>query len=653
MPEDKAAPLKAMVKDCLPKMNYLDISLDQVLACLHEKPKVPKVALNYDPPPIYYSETPAIMVIYLGQPEFKPIAGTKLTFAVNTNWTVIQDPATTMTYLLDEDTWLMGRDPIKGPWMATTDLPAEFSKLPSDGDWDEVKKHIPGKVGHAAPRVFAATQPSVLIVTNGPPTFTALPGTRLMYVSNPTMPLFWDVSNGDYYYLDAGRWFRAKELTGPWSAASTDLPAEFAKIPRDSAMGYVLCSIPQTQEAEDAVLLASIPHKATIDRASAKVTVAYTGAPKFVAIEGTTMTYAINTGYQVIYAAGQYYCCYNGVWFVCPLATGPWVVCTTVPSVIYTIPPSCPLYNCTYCYVYGSTPTTVYVGYTSGYSGEYVAATGVLMFGAGMMVGAAIASSSCYPCYYSYGCAACYHYGYGGYYRGASCYGPYGGAGYRAGYNPATGNYYRGGYTSGPGGARWGGQAYNPYTNTYSQHTGGTNGYKSWGNSYVQQGNKWAESGHQSNWRGSAGYAENSQGKWAEGAHSNLTDSSIGKTSSGDYYASHDGNVYKSSGDGSWQKYNGDGNWSDSNWNKSADRSNVSSLNSDAWSRGQGTSNAASSWSDRGGGGGFGGGGSDHFGGGGGGGLFGGGGFGGGRFGGGGGFGGGGFGGGRFGGFRR
>ena len=109
---------------------------------------------------------------------------------------------------------------------------------------------------------------------------------------------------------------------------------------------------------------------------------------------------------------------------------------------IYTIPPSCPLYNCTYVKVYSYTPDTVVVGYTSGYSGEYVAATGALMFGAGMLVGAAIANNNdcwygCPPCYYSYGCAAHYSYGYGCYYRsGASCYGPHGGCA-TTGHGPA------------------------------------------------------------------------------------------------------------------------------------------------------------------------------------------------------------------------
>jgi hypothetical protein len=370
------------------------------------------------------------------------------------------------------------------------------------------------------------------------------------------------------------------------------------------------------------------------------------------------MKYAVNTGYQVINANGQYYCCDKAVWFVAPAATGPWVVCTSVPQVIYTIPPSCPVYNCTYVQLYSTTPTTVVYGYTSGYSGSYVAATGALMFGAGMLVGAAIADNNCcwygyHPCYYSYGCAGCYHYGYGGYYgAGHAYYGPYGGAGWHAGYNPATGNYYRGGAAYGAGGARWGGQAYNPWTNTYAQHTGGTNGYKSWGNSYVQQGSNWAQAGHESTARGGVGYADNSSGQWAEGAHSNVTNSSVARTSSGDTYAGHDGNVYKNTGSG-WQKYDGDGNWNDvqkpsssgswgqhaqsaqsdwkSNWNSSNLQSSwdshssgsgggwgshdtMSGLNSDSWSRDRGNGGFGSGgWGGGGshswGGGGFGGGG--------------------------------------------
>src|SRR5262249_10187391 len=63
---------------------------------------------------------------------------------------------------------------------------------------------------------------------------------------------------------------------------------------------------------------------------------------------------------------------------------------------------------------------------------------------------------------------------------------------------------------------------------------------------------------------------ENSEGQWAAGAHSSRTDSSVVKTSNGDVYAGHDGNIYKKSSDGTWQKYVGSGNWEDTSWKKPA-----------------------------------------------------------------------------------
>jgi hypothetical protein len=90
-------------------------------------------------------------------------------------------------------------------------------------------------------------------------------------------------------------------------AASADLPVEFARIPADGPMGFVLSSVPKTQEAQDAILLASVPHKATINIEGTTVNVTYEGEPKFVPITGTQMTYAINTPYQVVYASGKYY----------------------------------------------------------------------------------------------------------------------------------------------------------------------------------------------------------------------------------------------------------------------------------------------------------------------------------------------------------
>lgn len=599
VPKDKAAPLEGLVRQMLPQRQYMVISLDRVLAHLDAgKVTSSGVKVNLSPPPIFRSESPAILVVFVGKPQFKPIKDTSLTFAVNTNWDVLMDRSASQYYLLDGNSWLMATEPMKGPWGAVKALPADFSKLPADQNWNDVRTHIPGEPAKVVPKVFVSTEPAELIVTKGPPEFAPIEGTSLLYVDNPEMPLFQDSADKSYYYLVAGRWFRAKGLNGPWSQATTDLPADFSKIPSDSPVSYVLASVPQTSQAQDAVLLASVPHKATINRQEAKVDVTYDGDPQFQPIAGTTMKYAVNSSYQVINANDQYYCCYNGVWFVSPVSIGPWVVCTSVPAEIYTIPPTSPVYNVTYVKVYDTSPDTVTVGYTAGYTGEYVAATGTLMFGAGMLAGAALANPyswySCNPAFYSYGCAAEYHYGYGGYYRGAANYGPYGGAGYAAAYNPATGTFARAGYRYGPAGATWGGQAYNPYTGRYAAHAGATNGYQSWGHTAVSEGGAWAQAGHVSGERGTAGYADTSSGRGVAGVHG-AEGGTVAKTGSGNVYAGKDGNVYRKTDDG-WQHYQA-GNWQNAERSEAgmANRDVQNGLNRDSMARDYGNQRAMES----------------------------------------------------------
>ena len=61
---------------------------------------------------------------------------------------------------------------------------------------------------------------------------------------------------------------------------------------------------------------------------------------------------------------------------------GPWAVADNIPAAIYSIPPDCPLYHLRYVYVYGADPDVVYMGYTPGYVGAFVAG-GVVVFGTG------------------------------------------------------------------------------------------------------------------------------------------------------------------------------------------------------------------------------------------------------------------------------
>ncbi len=60
------------------------------------------------------------------------------------------------------------------------------------------------------------------------------------------------------------------------------------------------------------------------------------------------------------------------MWFSGANAEGPWTVCDKVPDEVQKIPPSSPVYNVKYVYVYESTPEYIYMGYTPGYMGCFV-----------------------------------------------------------------------------------------------------------------------------------------------------------------------------------------------------------------------------------------------------------------------------------------
>ncbi len=571
LPKAKAAELALIVNNLLPAKRPLVIALDRMLAYMEPTQAKPRTtAVSLDPPKIFYSRQPAILVMFQGKPQFKPVSTNDVSFlfAENTNWDVFFDTANNRYYLLNGESWLTSNDPMKGTWTPAKDLPKQIRNLPADDNWSDVRKNIPGKPAKQAPVVFPTTEPSELIITEGEPAFMPVQGTKLLQVSNTDSTLFLHSTEGQFYFLVAGRWFRTKTLDGPWTSASTDLPADFAIIDSDGPVAFVKTAVPGTREAQDAVLLASIPQTTTINVSSPPVVqVVYQGQPQFVVIQGTTVQYAVNTPNPVFLVSGAYYCCNQGVWFYAAAPTGPWLLAMSVPAAIYTIPPSNPYYNVTYVTVQQATPTTVVYSQSSGYSGEYVAATGVLMFGMGMLVGAAINDhhDNYYhyppPCHYSYGCGAVYHGGYGGYHASAHVsYGPYGGAGRTAAYNPHTGTYSRGAYAYGPNGSAGVRQAYNPYTGGYAQQARVNTKYGSAGSFYAEQGGKSVQGGYRSGPQGTVGWAESSEGgKVAAGEGWRGNQGAVAKDKEGNVYAGHDGNVYKKDESGDWSKNSGSG----------------------------------------------------------------------------------------------
>jgi hypothetical protein len=236
-----------------------------------------------------------------------------------------------------------------------------------------------------SPVIYVATTPTELLETSGVANMLSVAGTDLLYVSTTDQALFYYLDDANYYMLISGRWFKCPTLYGPWAyVASATLPADFKKIPPDSPKSNVLLSVAGTPQAQEAVIASTIPQTATVYRDKAQPTFEYGGVPSFVPIAGTSLAYAVNTATPVVMVNATSYCaCQGGVWFVAASATGPWAVATTVPTTVYAIPTTCPIHYVTYVYVYGATPTVVYVGYTPGYMGVVVAPGGVVVYGTG------------------------------------------------------------------------------------------------------------------------------------------------------------------------------------------------------------------------------------------------------------------------------
>jgi hypothetical protein len=366
------------------------LSLDSVLAetkmARGREEGAPK--LNTEPPKILFETEPAILVIFDGEPRFRAVEGSKLERALNTPFLVLRVPGKGTCYLNGGTSWFRADDP-KGPWTKADNVPVEavqiaLRDLKEGGVSDSEVRQASQSAEKRVPKIIVATEPTELIVSDGPPQWSPAVTGELDTMSSSESDVFRTTSDQQYFIVLSGRWYKSASLEGPWTYVQPDrLPASFRKIPSDSAKADALASVPGTAAAQDALADASKPRTTAIRRSEAHVNVTYDGEPKFEAVPGTRVEYALNTADQVLKIRGRYYVCDQGVWFTAGAPTGPWTVADSIPEdEIQTIPPESPVYNTRYAYVYDSTPELVYTAYTPGYLGSYPYYGGVV-FGTG------------------------------------------------------------------------------------------------------------------------------------------------------------------------------------------------------------------------------------------------------------------------------
>jgi hypothetical protein len=597
-PPEEQQRLDALFRKFVASRGDIPIALDRLVAITNKPQTGPKpVAVRNDPPAIFVSYQPAVLLQTDGKPVTARAGKGEVEFLVNANWPVFYLASEGRYYLFNDVQWLSSTR-LEGPWVPVGQLPRAVTQVLDDPQWADLKKAsgtAPGKA-KVTPAVFFSSVPAEVIVFEGKPVYAPIPNTELVYAKNTDADLFLYTRTNTWYYLAAGRWFRATSLDGPWQFASGELPPDFLRIPLDSPASRVLVSVPGSEAAKDAVLLAQVPTRVTLDpkQAAAMVDVQYDGAPEFKPIEGTQLSYAVNTPDKVIKVDRQYYLCENGVWFVSSSPTGPWTTAPSVPSQIYTIPPSSPVYNVTYVTQTTSPNGYVDASYTAGYFGTFVmgmAAGWIIADGSGYWyppyyhypayggypvyrpyaatygvnsfynpyTGAYGASRGVYGPYRGATGSASYNPYTGTYARSATAYGPYGSRSAAAAYNPYTGASARAGAVSGPGGSAAFASARNPATGNAAAVRAGSSVYGNWGSSVVRSGGETTAKRYASNASGSVGAARSSTGAAAVAGSGARGSGGVARTASGDLYAGRDGNVYRRSS-GSWQRYD-NGSW--------------------------------------------------------------------------------------------
>lgn len=380
--ESKLEKLKTLIIEDIESMN-LEMSLDRILSGIESIENENELGekLKNDPPEIFFRTVPAVLVIIDGEPILENIEGSKLETVVNTPFLIIKDNKN--YYIHGGNYWYKAGELTSEKWNVTKSVPKDVEKaskkmIDNQGS-PEVKEE-----SSEIPDIIVTTKPSELIISDGELKYEPIDKTSLLFVSNSENDIILDINLQTHFVLLNGRWYNSKTLKdGEWEFIEPEkLPKEFTTIPSNATIASVKVSVPGTSEAQEALYEQQMPQTAVVDRKTATTKVEYDGKPKFEKMEGTSVQYAANTESTVIKVDKTYYCVDEGIWFESSKAEGPWKVSDKRPDEVDEIPPSAPVYNVKYVYIYDSTPEVVYVGYTPGYCHSYVYG-GVVVYGTG------------------------------------------------------------------------------------------------------------------------------------------------------------------------------------------------------------------------------------------------------------------------------
>jgi hypothetical protein len=463
-----------------------------------QQPSLKDAGKKAEIPVVYVVFGPAELIETKGEAKYSSVPGTGIEYVSNTNGNIFR--LTGSYYVLISGRWFKGAS-LDGSWtfVAGTDLPPDFSRIPIDNPKATVLASVPGTtqakealIANSIPQTATITRSEAKLTVqyDGEAVLMPIEGTALQYVKNTSTAVI-KASDNKYYCVEAGVWFTAQSSQGPWQVADA-VPAEIYDIPPSSPLYYVTY----------VKVYSSTPDV---------VYVGYTPGYYGTIVSSSTMT--------VVYGTGWYYPPYIGpsVWYGWPYTYGVGAGFT---------------YTTTTGWSFG-------FGYGYGYYPYYYPWWGPMGY---------------------YGCCWYPYYGWGAWGGAAvaNVYGVWGNTAYSrtgaAWANPYTGNYgaaTRGAYqNTQTGRTTVAGRGYN--TNIY---TGNTAGYRG-GATYNPNTGIVAGGG-----AGYAGNIYSGQGAAGRGGFVYNTNTNAGiAAGKNNVYAGKDGTVYRYNRDsGNWSSNSGSG----------------------------------------------------------------------------------------------
>lgn len=235
------------------------LALSSILAAVAITPaptqaRSPAPAVRINPPRIVFVEVPAAVVIFDGEPVWRPVDKTSLERAINTSVLVLRDAEAGVVLIHLLDGWVGARS-LAGPWVVATKVPPDVNEVATEagrtgtadlmlGPDDPRTKKRPS-LAAGMPPIVVSNQPIEVIQFEGKPNWVSIRKTDLLYVQNTSANVFRDVAVQMAFVLISGRWFTAVSLAGPWTyVPAADLPRSFASIPEGSPKENVKASIP-------------------------------------------------------------------------------------------------------------------------------------------------------------------------------------------------------------------------------------------------------------------------------------------------------------------------------------------------------------------------------------------------------------------------